>query len=104
MLQRSRSQERSGLITSASLRGRQPAGSNSQLQGLWSTTNALSICGSRMVHAFGSISSPMFVAEDICEVRGLGVLCYVIREQSHLYLIDSGFVGGVGFLRRTLNE
>jgi len=46
----------------------------------------------------------MFVAEDICEVRGLGVLCYVIREQSHLYLIDSGFVGGVGFLRRTLNE
>jgi glyoxylase-like metal-dependent hydrolase (beta-lactamase superfamily II) len=46
----------------------------------------------------------MRVAEDICEVRGLGVVSYVIRQEDELYLVDGGFVGGIGLLTRTLKK
>jgi glyoxylase-like metal-dependent hydrolase (beta-lactamase superfamily II) len=44
----------------------------------------------------------MRVAEDIVQVRAPFVLTHVIREGDDLYLIDSGFVGGMGYLRREL--
>ena len=40
----------------------------------------------------------------LLEVRNYGVCFYVLRDGNSLYLIDSGFIGGVGCLDRALSH
>ena len=42
--------------------------------------------------------------EDLLQVRNYGVCFYVLRDGDSLYLIDSGFIGGVGCLDRALSK
>jgi len=46
----------------------------------------------------------MKVTDDIAQVRGVGVSFYVLRDRNELYLIDGGFIGGVGCLRGELRR
>lgn len=42
--------------------------------------------------------------DDLLQVRSFGINFYVLRDSKGLYLIDGGFVGGRGLLRRALRE
>lgn len=42
--------------------------------------------------------------EDLLQVRNLGVSFYVLRDGDSLYLIDTGFIGGIGCLDRALSD
>ena len=44
----------------------------------------------------------MLIAHDLLQVRSLAVLFYVLRDAKGIYVIDGGFIGGVGKLRRAL--
>jgi glyoxylase-like metal-dependent hydrolase (beta-lactamase superfamily II) len=42
--------------------------------------------------------------EDLLQVRNYGVCFYILRDADSLYLIDSGFIGGVTCLDRALTD
>ncbi|MEM9478807.1 MAG: MBL fold metallo-hydrolase [Verrucomicrobiota bacterium] len=46
----------------------------------------------------------MLIRNDILQVRAPGVNFYVLRDEEELILLDAGFIGGRGLLRRALKR
>jgi glyoxylase-like metal-dependent hydrolase (beta-lactamase superfamily II) len=44
------------------------------------------------------------ILENVLAIRGVGVTFYALKGKDCLYLIDAGFVGGIGFLKRNLKK